>query len=106
MKWKSGHLELRFSVSLPTADAMVNKMTGYKSRNGSFCMCGSRGEGAGSPDPLPPEKLQNMIGFLSNTGPDLLKNHKATKPARNIVFVSCRMFLKGYQSWIPSDKTF
>ena len=24
------------------------------------------------------------IGFLSNTGPDPLKNHKATKPAFNV----------------------
>ena len=24
------------------------------------------------------------IGFLSNTGPDLLENHKATKPAFNV----------------------
>ena len=30
-----------------------------------------------------PEKLQN-IGFLSNTGPDLLKNHKTTKQAFNV----------------------
>ena len=31
----------------------------------------------------PPEKSQN-IGFLNNTGPDPLKNHKATKSAFNI----------------------
>ena len=31
----------------------------------------------------PPGKLQN-IGLFSNTGPDLLKNHKATKPAFNV----------------------
>ena len=30
-----------------------------------------------------PEKSQN-IGFLSNAGPDPLKNHKATKPAFNV----------------------
>ena len=42
-------------------------------------MCGSRGgEGAGDPDPPPPEKHKNK-GSLSNTGPDPLKNHKATK---------------------------
>ena len=39
-------------------------------------MCGSRGGG-------PPEKSQN-IGFLSNTGQNPLKNHKATKPAFNV----------------------
>ena len=31
-------------------------------------------EGGGSRTPSPPEKLQK-IGFLSNTGPDPLKNH-------------------------------
>ena len=31
----------------------------------------------------PPEKSQN-IGFRSNTGPDPLKNGKATKPAFNL----------------------
>ena len=40
-------------------------------------MCGGGGGGRG---PDPPRKSQNM-GFLSNTGPDPLKNHKATKPA-------------------------
>ena len=38
-------------------------------------------EGAGGSDP--PEKSQNK-GFLSNTGPDPLKNQKATKPAFNV----------------------
>ena len=32
----------------------------------------------------PPEKSQKYIGFLCNTGPDPLKNNKATKPAFNI----------------------
>ena len=45
-------------------------------------MRGSRG-GQGVPIPPPPEKSQN-IRFLSNTGPDTLKNHKATKPAFNV----------------------
>ena len=36
----------------------------------------------GGLDPLP--ENHNDIGFLSNTGPDLLKNHKATKPAFNV----------------------
>ena len=31
----------------------------------------------------PPEKSKN-IGFLSNTGPDPLINHKDTKPAINV----------------------
>ena len=41
------------------------------------------GTGAPDPPPPPPENHKN-IGFLisySNTGPDPLKNHKATKPA-------------------------
>ena len=34
----------------------------------------------------PTSTLENHknIGFLSNTGPDPLKNHKATKPAFNV----------------------
>ena len=38
--------------------------------------------GAGGPDP--PMKSHRNIEFLSNTGPDPLKNHKATKPAFNV----------------------
>ena len=41
-----------------------------------------RGTGGLDPPP-PPEKIQN-IGFLSNTGSDPLKKHKATKPAFNV----------------------
>ena len=46
-------------------------------------MRGSRGVCVGGGAEVrtpPPRKSQNM-GFLSNTGPDPLKNHKATKPA-------------------------
>ena len=43
----------------------------------------------GGPDPPPPEKSQK-IGFLSNTGPDPLKSHKATKPAFNVGPLSAR----------------
>ena len=39
-----------------------------------------RGGGARGPDPPPPWKITKHIGFLSNTGRDSLKNHKATKP--------------------------
>ena len=42
--------------------------------------------GAGGPDPLKITKL----GFLSNTGPDLMKPHKATKPAFNVGPLSAR----------------
>ena len=57
------------------------------------CHGGSRGGGARTP---PPEKSQKL-GFLSNTGPDLLKNHKASiqcwaiigPPASDITFWIC-----------------
>ena len=49
-------------------------------------MCGSRG-GTGGPDPM--ENHKN-IGFLSITGLDPLKNHKATKPAFNVGLSSAR----------------
>ena len=39
-----------------------------------------RGGGSGSGPSL---KNHKNIGFLSNTGPDTLKNHKATKPEFN-----------------------
>ena len=35
-------------------------------------------------DPDPPLKNHKNLGFLSNTGPDPLKNYKATKPAFNV----------------------
>ena len=40
----------------------------------------------------PTSTLENHknIGFLSNTGPDPLKNHKATKPAFNVGLSSAR----------------
>ena len=38
-----------------------------------------------------PEKITKiLVGFLSNTGPDPLKNHKATKPAFNVGSLSAR----------------
>ena len=43
----------------------------------------SRGEGTGGLDP-PPEKSQKSLRFVSYTGPDPLKNHKATKPEFNV----------------------
>ena len=47
-------------------------------------MVGPIGVGAGGPDPLPLLKKTQNIGFLSNTGPDPLKNHIATKPEFNV----------------------
>ena len=46
-----------------------------------------RGGGRGSG---PPWKITQNIGFLSNTGPDPLKNHKATKPEFNVGSSSAR----------------
>ena len=42
--------------------------------------------GTGGPDPPPPPPPVNHknIGFLGNTGPNPLKNHKATNPALNV----------------------
>ena len=40
--------------------------------------------GAGGPDALPLKNHKINIGFLSNTGPDTLKNHKAAKPEFNV----------------------
>ena len=46
-------------------------------------MRGSRGDTGGPDHTHPPLKKQLAIGFLSNTGPNPLKNKKATKPAFN-----------------------
>ena len=42
--------------------------------------------GTGGPD----QANHKNIGFVSNTGPDPLKNHKATKPAFNVEPSSAR----------------
>ena len=47
----------------------------------TLCMYGPRGWDRGSG---PSIKNQKNVGFLSNTGPDPLKNHKATKSAFNV----------------------
>ena len=46
--------------------------------------------GQGVRTPLPLLKNHKILGFLSNTGPDILKNHKATKPAFNFGPLSAR----------------
>ena len=52
---------------------------------------GSRGGGGGRRSrPSPLLKNHKNIGFLGNTGPDPLTNHKATKPAFNIGSSSAR----------------
>ena len=79
--------------------------------------------------PPPPEKPQN-IGFLGNTGPGPLKNHKAAKPAFNVgpssarlrnngvslagrlwpafsaIWILFPLIKKRKKSWTPSGKTF
>ena len=47
-------------------------------------MGGSRGGGGGQGVKTPLLKNHKNKGFLRNTGPDPLKNHKATKPAFNV----------------------
>ena len=51
-------------------------------------MCGSRGGGGGGggrwSGPRPLLKNHRNIGFHSNSGPDPLKKHKATKSALNV----------------------
>ena len=77
-------------------------------------------EGRGGQGVWNPSKNHKNIGFLSNTGQDPLKNHKATKPAFNVgqssaddgpfivVFGSSipSSTKKRFQIGTPSDKTF
>ena len=44
----------------------------------------------GTGGPTSPLENHKNIGFLSNTGPDPLKNLKATKPAFNVGLSSAR----------------
>ena len=41
-------------------------------------------EGGGGRRSVPPPEKSQKIGFLSNTDPDSLKDHKATKPEFNV----------------------
>ena len=51
-------------------------------------------EETGGWTPTPPLKNHRSIGFLSNIGPDSMKNHIATKPVFNVGQSSARQ-LKG-----------
>ena len=59
-------------------------------QNTIFIVCSSharilrRDRGSGPP---PPHEKSQSIGFLSNNGPDSLKNDKATKPAFNVLVI-------------------
>ena len=57
---------------------------------GLFCWHVRIQRGGQGPDPPPPSPLKKYtnIRFLSNTGQDPLKNHKATKPAFNVYQLS------------------
>ena len=57
-------------------------------------MYGSRGGGGGGGGQgvQTPWKIKKNIGFLSNTGPDPLNNHKATMPAFNVGPPSARQW--------------
>ena len=58
------------------------------------------GQGVLTPTPL---KNHRAIGFLSNTGPDLLKNHKTTKPAFNVgQSLTCQWCPAFSSIWTPS----
>ena len=48
------------------------------------CSCTDAEGGTGGPDPQPTPWEITAIGFLSNTGPEPLENHKAIKPAFNV----------------------
>ena len=71
------HLDQVSSVGFQMDD-LLRQMVGHV-HHGRI----QRGGGGRGPDPRPPEKSQKYM-FLSNTGPDPLKNHKATKPAFNV----------------------
>ena len=67
-------MRFRFSLCWEAAKAQA-----------SLCMRGSRGGGGvgGQGSGLSLKNYKN-IGFLSNTGSNSIKNHKATKPALKI----------------------
>ena len=48
-----------------------------------------------------PLKNHKNTGFSSNTGPDSLKNHEATKPSFNVKSSTKKIY---YQNWTPLTK--
>ena len=70
--------------------------------------CADLEAGTGGPDPLPPEKSQN-IGCLSNAGQDPLEKHKTTKPAFNVGLPSARQrnaIKMSFRWWADDEPTF
>ena len=93
-------MSLLHSIKLPCADSngdlcalhVRSLGSGESAPNNTANVCNNRcvvsmrgcrggGGGRGSGTPL---KNHKSIGFFSYTGPDLLKNHKATKPVFNV----------------------
>ena len=58
-------------------------MTSTKVTNNVNCMRGSRGA-RGVRTPTPRDRLKKTIGYLRNTDPDPLGNHKFIKQAFNV----------------------
>ena len=56
-----------------------------------FSWRGIGGIRGGTGGPTSPLENHKNIGFLGNTGPDPLKNHKSTKPAFNVWPSSARL---------------
>ena len=67
---------------------------------GVVCTDPEFGGGAVGPDPPPPEKKSQNTGSLSNTGPDPLKNHNATKPVFKWRFTDEPMMARFSAIWI------
>ena len=116
--WKNRYSTELLDSSTETYTRMTNIMDGYRG--------GDRGS-------VPPLVNHKNIGFLSSTGPDPLKNHKATNPAFNVrharetplqwlslagrwwpansgILILPPLIIKKrekkrYQIWTPSDKT-
>ena len=77
--------DLKRTIANHVHNEQICQMWDYNCRTVYGHMRKSRGGGGGrrgGPD-SPFLKNHKTIGFLSNTGPDPLKNHKATKPAFN-----------------------
>ena len=80
--------KIQFTVTV-TQPVISSSANDCKTRRYELHVRIQKGGGAGGRTPTP-LKYHKNIGFLSNTGPDPLKNNKATKPAFNVVPPSAR----------------
>ena len=78
------HCKLLIQIDVTSAMFVSSKCIIYTKTG----MCGSRGGGGRGSGP--PSKNSKNIGFLSNSGPDPLTNHEATKPVFNVGPLSAR----------------